>query len=137
MHLASLHLPRAKSGEFFISSSGISRAEGKSIRDAVNSLALNGRLDKLETISLNFCSYIKGAAIAAILSKCYRSAKSIEIRYGGFTESAAAHIKRCTKLEAFCPRGNESAAEMVEIVQSCEKLRKVDLGGSATALLTR
>jgi hypothetical protein len=93
IHLASLHLPV---------SYDIRIAEKNSIRDAVASLALNGRLDKLETISLNFCRYINNADLVAIISKCYRSAKSIDVRVCGLTKSSAAHIKRCSKLEAFC-----------------------------------
>jgi hypothetical protein len=52
IHLASLQLP---------SYYGINPAEQQSIRDTIASLALNGRLDKLETISFNECSYIKDA----------------------------------------------------------------------------
>jgi hypothetical protein len=68
-------------------------SEHNSIRDAVTSLALNGHLDKLETISLNQCYYIKNAVLAAVLSKCYRSAKSIDIQGCDLTESSAVHIK--------------------------------------------
>jgi hypothetical protein len=118
IHLASLQLPP---------SHDINEAEFQSIRNAVASLALNGRLDKLESISLNRCYYIESADLSAILSKCYRSAKSIDIRICGLTVSAADDIKRCTKLEAFAANGDESAADMVEIVQSCRKLRMVDL----------
>jgi hypothetical protein len=116
IHLASLRL-----------SYHIGAAEQQIIRKTVASLALNGRLDKLETISLNECDYIKDADLAAILSKCYRSAKSIDLRGCGLFENTAAHIKRCTKLEAFAANGNESMAEIVEIVQSCRKLRKINL----------
>jgi hypothetical protein len=118
IHLASLHLPR-----FFKTD------ERQSISDAVASLALNGRLDKLETISLYRCYYIEDADLAAILSKCYNSAKSIEIRGCWHMESSAAHIKRCTKLVDFAARGNESAADMVEICQSCRNLRNLYLRG--------
>jgi hypothetical protein len=124
IHLASLRLP----------DNGRSAAEEQSLRDAVASLALNGRLDKLETISLASCSYIKDADLAGILSKCYRSAKSIDIRYCRLTESAAVHIKRCTKLEALAAKGNESAADMAEIVQSCRKLRKISFVNFGTSL---
>jgi hypothetical protein len=120
IHLASIFLPKHY---------GLSAAGQKSIREAVASLALNGRLDKLETISLNHCFYIKDVDLAAILSKCYSSAKSIDIQGCALTESSAAHIKRCTKLEAFAASGNESAADMAEIFQTCRKLRKVDLSG--------
>ena len=118
IHLASLHLPFSDT---------IGSAEWQSIRDAVASLVLNGHLDKLETISLKNCEFITDADLVAVLSKSYSSVKSIDIKYCGLTESAAAHIKRCAKLEAFTPNGNESAADMVEIFQSCRKLRKVDL----------
>jgi hypothetical protein len=116
IHLASLRLRNV-----------YDTAERQSIRDAVASLALNDRFDKLETISLFNCSYIKDTDLAAILSKCYSSAKSIDIHLCGLTESAAALIKRCTKLEAFAANGNESDADMAEIFQSCQKLRKVNL----------
>jgi F-box and leucine-rich repeat protein GRR1 len=118
IHLASLRLPR----------SYVEVAEQQSIRETVASLALNGNLDKLEAISLNQCFYIQDADLSAVLSKCYSSVKSIDIRwYGGLAESAAAHIKRCAKLEAFYPKGNETDVEMAVIVQSCRKLRKLDL----------
>jgi hypothetical protein len=119
IHLASLRIPLSIHNA----------AEQESIRDAVASLALNGRLDKLETISLFKCSYIEDADLAGILSKCYSSVKSIELHKCYLADSAAAHIKRCTKLEAFAPKGNESAPEMAEIFQSCRKLRIVDLSG--------
>ena len=121
IHLASLHLPRGYNN--------MTAVERESIREAVASLALDGRLDKLETISLNNCEYIKDADLDAILSKCFRSVKSIDIQgCQGLTESAAAHIKRCTKLEAYTAIGNdESAAELMDIFQACRKLRKVDL----------
>ena len=116
INLASLHLP----------CNVYSTAEKQSIRGAVTSLALNGRLNKLETISVLNCTYINDADLAAVLSRCYNSVKSIDIRNcEGLTESAAAHIKRCTKLEAFAPKGNESTSEMVDIFHSCRKLRKV------------
>jgi hypothetical protein len=118
IHLASLRLPP---------SYRISTPKHQSIRDAVDSLALNGRLDKLVTISLNECDFIRDVDLTVVLSKCYGSVKSIDIRYCGLTESVAAYIKCCTKLEAFSAKGNESAAEMVEIFQLCWKLRKLDL----------
>jgi hypothetical protein len=99
INLASLQLPPTGL---------ISPPEQQSIRDAVASLTPDGRLDKLETISLNECSYINDADLAAILSKCYRSAKSIDIQECELTVSSAVHIKRCTKLEAFASNGNES-----------------------------
>jgi hypothetical protein len=34
---------------------------------------------------------------------------------------------RCTRLEAFAAQGNESVADIVEIVQSCRKIRKLNL----------
>jgi hypothetical protein len=134
IHLASLRL---RSPYLHSLSYNIVAAEQQSIREAVESLALNGRLDKLETISLNGCFCIEDADLAAILSKCYRSAKSIDIRECGLTESPAVHTKRCTKLEAFAANGNESAADMAEIVQSCRKLLKVNLSKLATNSLTR
>ena len=124
IHLASLRLP----------SRVYNTAVQKRIRDAVASLALLGHIDKLETISLFSCSYINNADLVAILSKCYGSVKSIDIASCGLSKSAAAHIKRCTKLEAFAVEGHESAADMAEIFQSCRKLRKVSLtfGGRLT-----
>jgi hypothetical protein len=118
IHLASLHLP---------SSSYMSADEQESIRESVASLALHGRLDKLETISLVGCRCIKDAEVTAILSKCFRSVKSIDIRECGLAESSATYIKHCTGLEAFAAHGNESSAEVVEIVQACPKLRKVNI----------
>jgi hypothetical protein len=125
IHLASLRLPYSR--VTFSAEQESIRVE--SIREAVASLALHGHLDKLETIHLSYCSYIKDADLTSILSKCYSSVKSIDIRGCiHLNESAAAHIKRCTKLEAFTPKGNESAADMVEIFKACRKLRKVDFG---------
>jgi hypothetical protein len=83
IHLASLRLP----DDLYINT-----AEQQSIRDAVTSLALNGRLDKLETISFNQCLYIEDADLAAVLSKCYATLMSIDIRECGLSESAAVHI---------------------------------------------
>jgi hypothetical protein len=104
-----------------------SKTDQQTIEAAFASLALDGRLDKLETIRP--CNYIKDADLTSILSKCYSSVKSIDIKYCHFDDSSAVHIKRCSKLEVFTPTGNETCDEMVEIVQSCKKLRKVDLGG--------
>jgi hypothetical protein len=118
IHLASLVLA---------DSSDINAAEQQCIRESVASLALNGLLDKLETCDLNGCSYIKNADLAAILSKCYGSIKSMGIQDCGLIVSSAAHIKRCTRLEAFDANGTESPAEMVAIFESCRKLRSVDL----------
>jgi hypothetical protein len=117
IHLASIRL----------SDDVVSVTEQQSIRESVGSLALNGSLDKLETIDVYMCSYIKDADLAAILSKCYRSMKGIDIWGCGLIGSSATHIKRCTKLEAFAPNGNESAAELVAIFQACRKLRKANL----------
>jgi hypothetical protein len=125
IHLASLRMPYVYN---------LKEAEQQSIREAVASLALDGRLDKLETISLDGCYYIKDADFAGVLSKCYSSAKSIDIGRCDLAESAAVHIKRCTKLEAFVAKGKESDADMVEIVQACRKLRKVDLGSIGSRL---
>ena len=102
-------------------------AEKKSICVAVSSLVSEGRLDKLETIDFHECFYIKDAVLAAILSKSYNSVKSIDIRRCMELASSAAHIKRCTRLEAFVAAGKESATDMVDIVQSCRKLRKLNL----------
>ncbi len=122
IHLASLRLPDHR----------LNATDQQSIRDAVASLVLDGRFDKLEMISLRACSYIKDADLAAIFLKCYGSVKIIDIRACGLIESSAAHIKRCTKLEAFAANGNESAADMAEIFQSCPRLRKVVLGSRLT-----
>jgi hypothetical protein len=102
-------------------------AKQQSIRESVRSFAFNGLLDKLESIYLSDCTYMKDADLAIILLKCYGSIKSIDIRGCGVTESSAPYIKRCTKLEAFAPKGNESAAEMIQIFQACPKLRKANL----------
>ena len=121
IHLASLHPAHTHTNN---------RVEQQSILDAITSLALNGHLDKLEMISLYFYSYIEYADLEVVISKCYGSVRSIDIRECRLlTESAAAHFKRCTKLEAFASSGNETTAEMAEIFQACRKLRKVDLGG--------
>jgi hypothetical protein len=107
----------------------IGEEEQQSMRDAVASLVLNDRVNKLESIALNNLEdYLEDSDLAAILSKCYGSVKAIDIQDCGLTDSSATHIKRCTKLEAYTPCGNESAAEMVEIFQSCRKLRKVNFG---------
>jgi hypothetical protein len=118
IHLASLCLPRC-----------YLTTEEPRIHDAVNSLALNGRCDKLESISLSDCSHINEDDLATIISKCFQSVKNIDVRGGGLRVSSAADIKRCTKLEAFSPKGNESPAEIVEIVETCLKLRKLDFFG--------
>jgi hypothetical protein len=124
IHLASLHLPV----------DSINKNEQEGIREAVASLALNGHLDKLETVDFFECSYIKDVDFTAILSKCYRSVKSIDIHGCRLTESSAAHVKRCTKLEAFSAKGNELAADMVEIFQSCRKLRLLHLSSFGNRL---
>jgi hypothetical protein len=74
-------------------------ARQECIRESVTSLALNGSFDKLESIDLYNCSYIKDKDVASIISKCYGSVKGIDIRYCGSTESSASQIKLCTKLE--------------------------------------
>jgi hypothetical protein len=107
-----------------------SDTENAKIRKAVASLVRNGQLDRLETIDAYFCSYIKDQDLAALLSTCNKSVKSIDLRTdhkSGLTTSSAAHIKRCTRLEAFGAHGNESAADLVDIFQACPKLRYVDL----------
>jgi len=125
IHLVSLRLHR---------SNGMNAANQQRLREAVASLALNGQIDKLETISFVCCSYITDANLEAVLSKCYRSVKSIDIRRCGLLGSAAVHIKRCAKLEAFTARGNESAADMAEIFQACRKLRKLNLDALSRGL---
>jgi len=94
---------------------------------AITDLLNEGHLDKLETIDMFGDSYIKDADLAAILEKSYNSLTCIDLRYSGLTESSAAHIKRCTGLVAFAAKGNESSRDIVEIVQSCPKLRKLNL----------
>ena len=126
VHLASLQLPRSKN---------ITSECRRSISVAVPSLALDGRFDRLELVSFKWCTYIKNADLAAVLSKCYGTVKSINIEECGLTKSAAVHIKRCTKLEAFAPNGNESAADMAEIFQSCRKLRMIDLSAFYSGLI--
>jgi hypothetical protein len=98
-----------------------------STRDAVAALAFNGRLDKLETVNISYCAYIKDADLATILRGCYRSVNSISIRGCGLTDSSAMYVKHCSELEAFVPQGNESAADLAEIFQACRKLRRVHL----------
>jgi bacterioferritin-associated ferredoxin len=111
-------------------------AKQESIRAAIASLTLTDCFDKLETIELRQCTYIKDAELSAIFSKCYGSVKNIDIMHWFLAgNSSSAHVKRCTKLEAFAPHGFESAAEMVEVFQACPKMRKVDLrafGGRLT-----
>jgi hypothetical protein len=69
IHLASLHLPKQP----IIPIKGfLVAAEVKDIRTAVVSLAYNGRLDKVEMVSLNECSYIKDVNLVAVLSRCCR-----------------------------------------------------------------
>jgi hypothetical protein len=125
IHLASLHLP---------ASYRTIGADLKIIHDAVSSLVHSGSLDKLEMVSLFRCQYIDDTDLAAILSKCYGSVKSIDIRGCGLIESSAVHIKRCTKLEAFSTNGNESVADLAEIFQACPRLRMVDLSAFASRL---
>jgi hypothetical protein len=115
IHLASLHLKSMRDH------TDAAKAEKERIRIAVASLALNGSLDKLETISFAFCFYIEDADLEAVLSKCYRSVKSIDIR-GCKLNADSSLIKRCTKLEALAPRGHESVAEIVEIFTTCRKV---------------
>jgi hypothetical protein len=122
IHLASFHLR-----PFYTT------AEELNIHDALNSLVLNGHLDKLETVILNGCYHIKYADLAAILSKCFGSIKSVDIG-GSNLDNSAALIKRCTKLEAYTHSGEEGAAELVELFQACPKLRKVDLSDFREAL---
>jgi F-box/leucine-rich repeat protein 2/20 len=99
----------------------------QSICDSSASPAHNGLLDKLESMRIMKCTYMKDADVAIILSRCYGSVKSIDLRGCGSADSSAALIKFCTKLEAFAPNGNESAAATVAIFESCRKLRRVNL----------
>jgi len=124
IHLATL---RVYVDSYRISKSGSNRIP-KAFDVAITDLLNEGRLDNLETIDMcGDCSYIKDAELAAILEKSYSTLKCIDLRYSCLTKSSAAHIKRCTGLEAFAAKGNESAADIVEIVQSCRKLRKLNL----------
>jgi hypothetical protein len=107
--------------------SDVRGTDAQKSRNSIASLVLNNRLDKLETVNVYCCSYIKDADFGAILSKCDGSMKSINIDSSGVIQSSAVHIKRCAKLEAFSSKGNESAADLDEIFQSCRKLRMVDL----------
>jgi hypothetical protein len=115
IHLASLFLPVPGS---------VSDDEERSIHTSIVSLAYNGCLDKIETFRLGSGA---DAELCTVLSKC--SVKSIDIEGCELTHSAATHIKHCAELEAFSPQGNESAAEMADIVQSCKKLRKLEFDG--------
>jgi bacterioferritin-associated ferredoxin len=126
IHLASLRLPPRRV---------LIAVEHQFVRDVVASLALDGHLDKLETISFHRCSYINDADLAGILSKCFSSVNSIDIRECNVTGSSTALIKRCTKLDTFKPRRNESAADLAEIFESCRKMRKVDLGAFGELLI--
>jgi hypothetical protein len=123
VHLASLCL-----AGFIEKINGRSKEE-ENIRAAVAALLSQGRLDKLETILFYGCHYMKDIDLTNILTKSYKSIKVIDIQAcRGITVSLlAAHIKRCTVLEAFTARGNESTSDMVEIIQSCRKLRKLPL----------
>ena len=119
IHLASLYLHNVYS---------LSSTERESIRESVASLALDGRLNKLETVNFFDCSYIKDADLEGVLLKCYKSVKTVDIRgCRGISESTAVHVKLCTKLEAFAANGNESAADLLEIFQACRILRKISL----------
>jgi hypothetical protein len=99
IHLASLHLPPFPDTFPFPPNL---KAEQTRIRDAVTSLALNGRLDKLKTITLNWCKCISDADLAAILSKCYRSVKSIAVAHCSNNNSDA-HIKPFLSMETSRP----------------------------------
>jgi hypothetical protein len=119
IHLATLHLA--------IPTGVMAAADQRIIRDTLASLAYNGQLDKLETIMVLNCSYIKDADLAVVLSKCHRTLKCMYIRGTGVAEISALHVKRCPNLEAFVANGKESAEDMAEIFQACSKLRVVDL----------
>ena len=120
IHLASLRVR--------IVHHGISKEDEVHFGRILFALLNEGRLDKLETINFDrFSYYIKDADIAAILAKSYISMKSIVMHGCNISESSAAHIKRCTGLEAFAAYGKESVAELVEIVQSCRKIRKLNI----------
>ena len=107
IHLASLRIPYSSNTTY------VSAAEKQSICESVASLAFNGQLDKLGTISFRWCDYIKDADLSAVLSKCYGSVKSINIQGCALAESVAMHIKVCTKLESFAALGRQTAADML------------------------
>ena len=126
IHLASLRLPPSDDID--------DEDEKESIRSAVTSLVAQGRLNKLEMIDFNWCTYIKDADISAILSKSYSSMKIIHIRTSLTHEnSVVSHIKRCTGLEALAflfrgsaqlPKSRQVFSSLIKsIVQSCRKLR--------------
>ena len=88
----------------------------------IKSLADEGRLDKLE--NLNGCC-LDNEIIAIVLDKSYGSLLSIDL--GCKQTNMVRMALRCTRLEAFAAQGNESVADIVEIVQSCRKIRKLNL----------
>jgi hypothetical protein len=119
IHLASLRLTYQY---------GFSPIEQGIMREAVASLLINGFLDKLETIKFSNWWKDSDADLAAIISKCYGSLKSIDIRHFGFANNLSACIKRCTKLEEFVPCDLKEVSQLAEIFESCKNLRKIDLG---------
>ena len=126
IHLASLCLP---AGGY------CNKTEKESIRESIASLALDGRLDKLETVDLSSCSYIVDADLAIVFSRCSYSVKSVDRgRCHGLAVSSASLVKRCARLEAFAASGNESAEDLAEIFQTLRKLRVVDLSGCGSRL---
>jgi hypothetical protein len=126
IHLATLHLA--------IPTGVMAAADQRIIRDTLASLAYNGQLDKLETIKVLNCSYIKDADLAVVLSKCHRTLKCMNIRGSGVAEISALHVKRCPNLEAFVANGNVSAEDMAEIFQACPKLRVLELNSFGARL---
>lgn len=114
IHLASLCIPGYED-------------EQESIRTTISCLVDEGLIDKLETIDLFGCKFFKDADFAAILGKSYASIKCIDIQDCKLTENSITHIKRCINLEGLAAYGDESPADMVEVFQSCPKLRKLDL----------
>ena len=104
------------------------REEETSICTAVASLASAGLLDKIETLDIRDCGFIRDSDLAVVIEKSYKSIKHIDIRNcDSLTERKAAEIKRCTGLETFQPYGNETAVEMKDIFQACNKLKTVFL----------
>ena len=74
IHLASLRLPPTHE---------IDGKEQECICASIASLINSNSIIKLEMIDFNWCTYIKDADLAAILSKSFRSIKIIDIRTNG------------------------------------------------------
>ena len=126
LHLASLRLPSSLSSLF--GRGGQRTREQRGDRETVAVLARDGRLDKLESLCLARVDYIRTEDLVGILSSCGATAVIIMDLNCLGPESPAVLVKRCTKLEAYTASGYESVQDMVEIVQSCRKLRKLRLG---------